>query len=111
MPHRMRRWLTLAAWVAAGLLLLSQTDAISAHLAGMLTGILLGTIFAAQRRRREQTARQHAIRLSRRDSLLRKANTLGFTSLSASERQTLFELSDSVHDNDTESATTIAQRQ
>jgi len=42
MPHRMRRWLTLAAWVAAGLLLLSQTDAISAHLAGMLQpGILL----------------------------------------------------------------------
>lgn len=111
MPGRMRRWLTPAAWVAAGLLLLSQSDAIPAHLAGMLTGILLGIIFAAQRHRREQTARQHAMRLSRRDSLLLKANTLGFSSLSAAERQTLFELSDSVHDNNTESATTIAQRQ
>ena len=51
------------------------------------------------------------MRLSRRDSLLRKANTLGYNALSATERQALFELSDSVHDNDTESTTTIAQRQ
>ena len=44
MPGRIRHWLTPAAWGAAGLLLLSQTDAISAHLTGMLTGILLSLI-------------------------------------------------------------------
>ena len=108
MPARMRRWLTPAAWVAAALLLLSQTDAISAHLAGMAAGVAIGAACGARHRRNEQEARMQAMNLRHRDSLLRKANSLGFTSLSASERQTLFEISS---DRRADGATTPLPRQ